>query len=174
MLVLFFGLFFYVLEVLFSGGEMCFINLVCVYESFDEVIWCEIDGLCLINYNFFICLCEGGYGGGFVIYCMLDIELIQGSEYLLVCIYLESGWCVLFFSVYIEVEIFGYDFVWGQVLIGCLCEYLVCLELSYSYVWLVGDIVWWDNQVVLYVCNVFLVSEWWCLKCISLVGSCLF
>lgn len=103
------GSFLYTLEVPSSGGETRFTNLARAYESLDEATRREIDGLRLINYNPFIRLREGGYGGGFATYRTPDIEPIQGSEHPLVRTHPESGRRVLFLSAHTEVEIPGYD-----------------------------------------------------------------
>ncbi|WP_134559070.1 TauD/TfdA dioxygenase family protein, partial [Pseudomonas aeruginosa] len=66
------GSFLYALEVPSSGGETRFTNLARAYESLDEATRREIDGLRLINYNPFIRLREGGYGGGFATYRTTD------------------------------------------------------------------------------------------------------
>ena len=84
-------------------------QLARAYESLDEATRREIDGLRLINYNPFIRLREGGYGGGFATYRTPDIEPIQGSEHPLVRTHPESGRRVLFLSAHTEVEIPGYD-----------------------------------------------------------------
>ena len=141
------------------------------HESLDEATRREIDGLRLINYNPFIRLREGGYGGGFATYRTPDIEPIQGSEHPLVRTHPESGRRVLFLSAHTEVEIPGYDPARGQALIGRLREHLARPELSYSHAWSVGDIVWWDNQAVLHARNAFPASERRRLKRISLAGS---
>ncbi len=154
-----------------SGGETRFTNLTRAYESLDEATRREIDGLRLINYNPFIRLREGGYGGGFATYRTPDIEPIQGSEHPLVRTHPESGRRVLFLSAHTEVEIPGYDPARGQALIGRLREHLARPELSYSHAWSVGDIVWWDNQAVLHARNAFPASERRRLKRISLAGS---
>lgn len=165
------GSFLYALEVPSSGGETRFTNLARAYESLDEATRREIDGLRLINYNPFIRLREGGYGGGFATYRTPDIEPIQGSEHPLVRTHPESGRRVLFLSAHTEVEIPGYDPARGQALIGRLREHLARPELSYSHAWSVGDIVWWDNQAVLHARNAFPASERRRLKRISLAGS---
>lgn len=161
----------YALEVPSIGGETRFTNLARAYESLDEATRREIDGLRLINYNPFIRLREGGYGGGFATYRTPDIEPIQGSEHPLVRTHPESGRRVLFLSAHTEVEIPGYDPARGQALIGRLREHLARPELSYSHAWSVGDIVWWDNQAVLHARNAFPASERRRLKRISLAGS---
>lgn len=74
------GSFLYALEVPSSGGETRFTNLTRAYESLDEATRREIDGLRLINYNPFIRLREGGYGGGFATYRTPDIEPIGAAS----------------------------------------------------------------------------------------------
>ncbi|MGV8268348.1 TauD/TfdA dioxygenase family protein, partial [Pseudomonas aeruginosa] len=58
----------YALEVPSSGGATRFTILARAYESLDEASRREIDGLRLMNYNPFIRLREGGYGGGLATY----------------------------------------------------------------------------------------------------------
>src|SRR5690606_19107877 len=81
----------YALEVPEEGGETSWTNLALAYSALDEDTRREIDDLRLINYNPFVRIRNGGYGGGFVTYRTPDIEPIQGTEHPLVRVHPESG-----------------------------------------------------------------------------------
>ncbi len=161
----------YALQVPSKGGETSWTNLALAYETLPEETKAEIEGLRLINYNPFVRIKAGGYGGNFVTYRTPDIEAIQGTEHPLVRIHPESGKRLLFLSVHTEVEIPGYDPEKGKELIGRLREHLQKPELYYTHTWQVGDIVYWDNQATLHARNAFDPKEIRNLKRISLAGS---
>ncbi|AYC32808.1 TauD/TfdA family dioxygenase [Pseudomonas cavernae] len=161
----------YALEVPKQGGETSWYNLVLAYESLDEATKREIEGLRLINYNPFIRIRAGGYGGAHVSYRTPDIEAIQGSEHPLVRVHPESGKRLLYLSVLTEVEIPDYDPQRGQELIARLREHIASPRFYYTHKWAVGDIVYWDNQATLHARTAFDASERRNLKRISLAGS---
>jgi taurine dioxygenase len=161
----------YALQVPSTGGETSWTNLALAYETLPEATKAEIEGLRLINYNPFVRIKAGGYGGNFVTYRTPDIEPIQGTEHPLVRTHPESGKRLLFLSVHTEVEIPGYDPQKGQELIGRLREHLQNSKLYYTHKWQVGDIVYWDNQATLHARNAFDAKEVRNLKRISLAGS---
>lgn len=161
----------YALEVPQEGGETSWTNLALAYSALDGETQREIDGLRLINYNPFVRIKNGGYGGGFVTYRTPDIEPIQGTEHPLVRTHPDSGKRLLFLSVHTEVEIPGYDPEQGAALIARLREHLQNPRFSYSHKWEVGDIVYWDNQATLHARNAFPASQRRRMKRISLAGS---
>lgn len=162
----------YALEVPQEGGETSWTNLALAYSALDGDTQREIDGLRLINYNPFVRIKNGGYGGaGFVTYRTPDIEPIQGAEHPLVRVHPESGKRLLFLSVHTEVEIPGYDPEQGAALIARLREHLQNPRFSYTHKWEVGDIVYWDNQATLHARNAFPATQRRRLKRISLAGS---
>ncbi|MNM87275.1 Alpha-ketoglutarate-dependent 2,4-dichlorophenoxyacetate dioxygenase [compost metagenome] len=154
-----------------KGGETSWYNLALAYETLDEETRREIDGLRLINYNPFIRIRQGGYGGARIPYRTPDIEPIQGTEHPLVRVHPESGKRLLYLSVHTEVEIPGYDPERGQALIARLREHISQPRFFYTHTWQVGDIVYWDNQATLHARNAFDPSERRNLKRISLAGS---
>lgn len=162
----------YAQEVPDQGGETTWTNLALAYEALDEDTRREIDGLKLINYNPFVRIKAGGYGGGsFIPYRTPDIEPIQGTEHPLVRIHPESGKRLLYLSVNTEVEIPGYDPQQGAALIARLREHLQNPRFAYTHKWEVGDIVYWDNQATLHARNAFPADQKRRLKRISLAGS---
>ncbi|MGL4318744.1 MAG: TauD/TfdA dioxygenase family protein [Pseudomonas sp.] len=161
----------YALEVPEQGGETSWTNLALAYSALDGDTQREIDDLRLINYNPFVRIKSGGYGGGFVTYRTPDIEPIQGTEHPLVRTHPDSGKRLLFLSVHTEVEIPGYDPEKGAALIARLREHLQNPRFSYSHKWEVGDIVYWDNQATLHARNAFPASQRRRMKRISLAGS---
>ena len=161
----------YALEVPEQGGETSWTNLALAYRALDEDTRREIDGLKLINYNPFVRIKNGGYGGGFVTYRTPDIEPIQGTEHPLVRTHPETGKRLLYLSVHTEVEIPGYDPQQGAALIARLREHLQNPRFSYSHKWQVGDIVYWDNQATLHARNAFPAAQRRRMKRISLAGS---
>jgi alpha-ketoglutarate-dependent taurine dioxygenase len=161
----------YALEVPEQGGETSWTNLALAYSALDEDTKREIDGLKLINYNPFVRIKNGGYGGGFVTYRTPDIEPIQGTEHPLVRVHPESGRHLLYLSVLTEVEIPGYDPERGAALIARLRQHLQDPRFSYTHKWQVGDIVYWDNQATLHARNAFPATQRRRLKRISLAGS---
>lgn len=161
----------YALEVPEQGGETSWTNLALAYSALDGETQREIDGLKLINYNPFVRIKSGGYGGGFVTYRTPDIEPIQGTEHPLVRTHPDSGKRLLFLSVHTEVEIPGYDPQKGAALIARLREHLQNPRFSYTHKWEVGDIVYWDNQATLHARNAFPATQRRRMKRISLAGS---
>ena len=161
----------YALEVPEEGGETSWTNLALAYRALDEDTRREIDGLKLINYNPFVRIKNGGYGGGFVTYRTPDIEPIQGTEHPLVRTHPETGKRLLYLSVHTEVEIPGYDPQQGAALIARLREHLQNPRYSYTHKWEVGDIVYWDNQATLHARNAFPATQRRRMKRISLAGS---
>lgn len=161
----------YALEVPEQGGETSWTNLALAYSALDGDTQREIDGLRLINYNPFVRIKNGGYGGGFVTYRTPDIEPVQGTEHPLVRTHPDSGKRLLFLSVHTEVEIPGYDPERGAALIARLREHLQNPRFSYTHKWEVGDIVYWDNQATLHARNAFPASQRRRMKRISLAGS---
>ena len=161
----------YALEVPSKGGETSWTNLALAYETLPEATKAEIEGLRLINYNPFVRLKSGGYGGTFITYRTPDIEPIQGTEHPLVRVHPDSGKKLLFLSVHTEVEIPGYDPEKGQELIARLRQHLQNPKLYYTHKWQVGDIVYWDNQATLHARNAFDPKERRNLKRISLAES---
>ncbi|WJN60427.1 TauD/TfdA family dioxygenase [Pseudomonas sp. SO81] len=161
----------YALEVPEEGGETSWTNLTLAYRALDEDTRREIDDLKLINYNPFVRIKNGGYGGGFVTYRTPDIEPIQGTEHPLVRTHPETGKRLLYLSVHTEVEIPGYDPQQGAALIARLREHLQNPRYSYTHKWEVGDIVYWDNQATLHARNAFPATQRRRMKRISLAGS---
>jgi len=161
----------YALEVPEEGGETSWTNLALAYRALDEDTRREIDDLKLINYNPFVRIKNGGYGGGFVTYRTPDIEPIQGTEHPLVRTHPETGKRLLYLSVHTEVEIPGYDPQKGAALIARLREHLQNPRYSYTHKWQVGDIVYWDNQATLHARNAFPATQRRRMKRISLAGS---
>ncbi|WP_137970993.1 TauD/TfdA family dioxygenase [Pseudomonas sp. F(2018)] len=161
----------YALEVPEEGGETSWTNLTLAYRALDEDTRREIDDLKLINYNPFVRIKNGGYGGGFVTYRTPDIEPIQGTEHPLVRTHPETGKRLLYLSVHTEVEIPGYDPQKGAALIARLREHLQNPRYSYTHKWEVGDIVYWDNQATLHARNAFPATQRRRMKRISLAGS---
>jgi len=161
----------YALEVPEEGGETSWTNLALAYSALDEDTRREIDDLRLINYNPFVRIRNGGYGGGFVTYRTPDIEPIQGTEHPLVRVHPESGRRLLYLCVHTEVEIPGYDPEQGAALIARLRQHLQEPRFSYTHKWQVGDIVYWDNQATLHARNAFPATQRRRLKRISLAGS---
>ncbi|MBC9248850.1 taurine dioxygenase [Pseudomonas alcaligenes] len=161
----------YALEVPEQGGETSWTNLALAYRALDEATQREIDELKLINYNPFVRIKNGGYGGGFVTYRTPDIEPIQGTEHPLVRTHPETGKRLLYLSVHTEVEIPGYDPEQGAALIARLREHLHNPRFSYTHKWEVGDIVYWDDQATLHARNAFPATQRRRMKRISLAGS---
>ncbi|UVE19443.1 TauD/TfdA family dioxygenase [Pseudomonas sp. LS44] len=161
----------YALEVPSKGGDTSWYNLALAYETLDEETKREIDDLRLINYNPFIRIRAGGYGGAHVSYRTPDIEPIQGTEHPLVRVHPESGKRLLYLSVSTEVEIPGYDPERGKALIARLREHISQPRFYYTHRWQVGDIVYWDNQATLHARTAFDPRERRNLKRISLAGS---
>jgi alpha-ketoglutarate-dependent taurine dioxygenase len=161
----------YALEVPEQGGETTWTNLALAYDALDDATRREIDGLKLINYNPFVRLKSGGYGGTFITYRTPDIEAIQGTEHPLVRTHPESGRRLLYLSVHTEVEIPGYEPERGKALIARLREHLQDPRFSYTHTWRVGDIVHWDNQATLHARNAFPAEQKRRLKRVSLAGS---
>ncbi|MCY1279911.1 Alpha-ketoglutarate-dependent 2,4-dichlorophenoxyacetate dioxygenase [compost metagenome] len=161
----------YALEVPSKGGDTSWYNLALAYETLDEETKREIDGLRLINYNPFIRIRQGGYGGAHIPYRTPDIEPIQGTEHPLVRVHPESGKRLLYLSVHTEVEIPGYDPERGKALIARLREHIGQPRFFYTHRWQVGDIVYWDNQATLHARSAFDPRERRDLKRISLAGS---
>ncbi|MEK1906110.1 MAG: TauD/TfdA family dioxygenase [Pseudomonas sp.] len=161
----------YALEVPEDGGETSWTNLTLAYRALDAATQREIDDLRLINYNPFVRIKSGGYGGGFISYRTPDIEPIQGTEHPLVRVHPETGKRLLYLSVHTEVEIPGYDPEQGAALIARLREHLQNPRFSYTHKWEVGDIVYWDNQATLHARNAFPATQRRRMKRISLAGS---
>lgn len=161
----------YAVELPENGPDTYWVNLVQAYEELDDATKAQIANLQVIHYNPFPKLEKGEvpsptYGAG---------RLVEPDElstaHPLVRTHPDSGKKILYLNAANEVEIVDYDLEEGTKLIERLRQHIKQPRFVYQHHWLVGDVVYWDNQATAHYRPEFDANATRLLKRVSIRGS---